>query len=185
MLYNLWIPSTCTNRITHNTESLLQGNTEKNGDKIKNKVGAYLLLSFFFFVQFPPFLFDSLSLSVSVSLPHELYQHRSRNLVAPTKTDDFTNVTPANRISFLFSNLRCIEILLSPLLSSLLLHSPSPLYYLFLSEPIQYPHWRNEHRLSLRVESGFIGRGMSRGQKVNNVCPSDSCMTVCTDCTPG
>jgi len=68
MLPNLWIQNTCTNRITDNAESLLQGNTEKNGDKIK-KVAAYLSL-FFFWVQFPPFLLDS-------SLPLQLYQHRS------------------------------------------------------------------------------------------------------------
>ena len=67
MLPNLWIQSSCTNRITHNAESLLQGNTEKNGEKIKS---SSLSFPFFFSVQFPPFLFDS-------SLPLELYQHRS------------------------------------------------------------------------------------------------------------
>ena len=79
MLPNLWVQSSCTNRITHNAESLLQWNTEKNGDKIKKStslsfafffLSLSLSLSLSLFVQIPPFLFDS-------SLPLKLYQHRS------------------------------------------------------------------------------------------------------------
>jgi hypothetical protein len=107
ILHNLEIQSLYTNKLTDNTEPLLHGKTEKNGEKIYKKWQLIFRFLFSFYTIS--------TVSFQLAFSPQLYQHTSRDPGGAHKTH-VANIATENGI---FLNLRCAEILSLPLSLSL------------------------------------------------------------------
>jgi hypothetical protein len=67
MWHNLEIQRLCTNKLTDNTEPLLQGKTEKNGEKDKKR--RQLIFRF---------IFSFYTVSFQHAFSPQLYQHKQK-----------------------------------------------------------------------------------------------------------